>query len=535
MVGMPEKLANIAKVFYSAITLEHIPSRYIMIVTMQTGSILSRAFMGTIAVFALVVFAPRAVKAEEATPFQWQRDALFQSLEQEFLLARDRPFEQVSREMAELETEGRALLAAVAQSGTMVLFSVLARLETVQFRMAARAAAHPRLLERLQRFIVAVRTTVTNAARFWPRGNDVRNALYRLLYGGRVAVEEAWIQNRTEVLPELLYVEDAPSATPAVVIEGVRVHSGDILLSRAGAPTSALIARGSDYSGSFSHAALVYVDPENGKLIVIESLIEKGAVRNTFEAYLRDKKRRILLLRPRQEHPVLQPHPDAPHRAAEHMLSQVSKGRIDYDFSMDWQDTSRFFCPEVPYHAYAHVDITLWHYMTTLASPGLRAWMSDMGVRHYTLPLPSDLEYDPFLATVAEWRNADVLKEDRLDNAIMDALLEEADKGLRLGYSSMKVPFGGMTKFWGLFQSVFGADRTIPKGMSVATALRVDSLANKVYPALRTALRQRTEAFRNEKSYEPPYWTLLALARTVLQEQEPGLSPALYRISRTPE
>ena len=110
-----------------------------MIVTIQTGTILDRAFMATIAVIALVMLAPRAVKAEGATPFQWQRETLFQSLEQEFIVARNRSFEQISREMAGFETEGRSLLTAVTSSGTTAPFSVLARLETVQFRMAARA------------------------------------------------------------------------------------------------------------------------------------------------------------------------------------------------------------------------------------------------------------------------------------------------------------------------------------------------------------------------------------------------------------
>ena len=98
--------------------------------------------------------------------------------------------------------------------------------------------------------------------------------------GNRAALEEAMLQAPADALPKLSVCDDEPSTTPVVSIQGVRVHSGDILASRGAAPTSALIARGSDFPGNFSHIALVHVDAATAKVSVVEALIEKGVVVN---------------------------------------------------------------------------------------------------------------------------------------------------------------------------------------------------------------------------------------------------------------
>ena len=58
-----------------------------------------------------------------------------------------------------------------------------------------------------------------------------------------------------------------------------------------------MIARGTDFPNTFSHAALAYVDAESGEGTVIESLIETGSTLSTVEEYLEGKKHRILVLR----------------------------------------------------------------------------------------------------------------------------------------------------------------------------------------------------------------------------------------------
>ena len=75
-------------------------------------------------------------------------------------------------------------------------------------------------------------------------------------------------------LPPVMLCTEEPSQTPETSLLGVKIHSGETTVSRGGAPTSALIARGNDYPGSFSHVALVHVDERTGRPSVIESHIE---------------------------------------------------------------------------------------------------------------------------------------------------------------------------------------------------------------------------------------------------------------------
>ncbi|MDX8411318.1 MAG: YiiX/YebB-like N1pC/P60 family cysteine hydrolase [Mariprofundaceae bacterium] len=464
----------------------------------------------------------------QAEPFSWQRDALFSELEQQFNEARRLPPEEREGLFHALEQEGKRHLAAIRNSGNRVPLTVLADLESMQFRLAAIAAAHHALLQPLQDFIAKAHRQVISSSRSWKEsGDELRDAIYRVLYGGRSAVEEAWLQNQATALPGILTLHDAPSLTPSALVEGVRIHSGDIVLSRAGAPTSALIARGSDYPGNFSHAALVHVDPVTHKPVVIEALIEHGLVVTSLGQYLEDKKQRILLLRPRPDHPALLKDPLLPHRAAETMLAKA-RNHIGYDFEMDWREDGKYFCSEVPYHAYLAHGIELWRFRTTMSSPGVRRWLGDMGVTHFTTLAPSDLEYDSQLVSVVEWRDSKVLKDDRVDNAIMDALLEKANHGLRLVYPAYKLPLAGVVKMWSWMQPILGLEPNIPKGMSLGAALRIRALVDDVYPVLRTELKSKARGFLLANGYEPPYWTLLKLAQETIEQQQPSLSRNVY-------
>jgi len=443
-----------------------------------------------------------------ATPFQWP----------------DEPF------FKRLEREGRILLARLEPAGSLFPEKELARLELLQFEMGTIAAAHGKLLLRLQRFANELRQRVLPAAAHWQAEDEqVRQILYRLIYGGRAAVEEAWLQSEPDMLPSLLQLADAAPATPSTIIEGVRVHSGDILLSRAGAPTSALISRGNDFRGNFSHVALLHVDAETNTPRIIESHIERGVVISTAKQYLEDTKQRIVVLRLRSGHPKLAENPSLPHAAASAMLARAKKRRVPYDFAMDYRNDDKLFCAEVVYHAYRHADVELWRSKTTMSQPGLRAWLGGMGVKSFETLAPSDIEYDPQLVAVAEWRDLEVLREDRIDSAMMDALLEESEKGLRLGYPAYKLPLAAGAKLWGGIGRLIGLEPTIPPGMSVATALRVDSLVKTIFPLLRQRLRKAAADFRKAQGYSPPYWSLLQLARRTLARSLPELSPQLVR------
>ncbi len=471
--------------------------------------------------------APTVFPGVDPHPFRWDRAQLFTALERDFLAVRSTSLEAASRRVDQVEREGIGILEQIKNSGQSLPWNALDRLESIQFDLAVRGAAHSSLLPGVQQFIQRARIAVMHAARHWPVDRaKVHEAVYRVIYGGRTALEEALVQTGSAVLPALVQLEEIPAATPSVEVMGVRVHSGDMLLSRGGAPTSALIARGSDFPGNFSHVALVHVQSETGHATVIEALIEHGAVLSTPEEYLEDKKHRILLLRLRPDHPVLRRDPLAPHKAAASMLARVREGTVPYDFSMDWNDPREFFCSEVPYHAYRAVGIDLWVVQSDMSAPGLVHWLGSMGVRQFKTLVPSDLEYDPRLGAVAEWRNVEGLRQYRLDNVILDVLLEGADQGGRLGYAWFHLPAARLLKAWSLAEELLGNVPTIPSGMTASTALRVNAL-KRVHLVLRRELEDAATRFREENGYEAPYWVLIELARTALAEQRPKLAPAL--------
>src|SRR5258705_8038634 len=199
-------------------------------------------------------------------------------------------------------------------------------------------------------------------------------------------------------VPGMLPGADEPFRTPATNVLGVVIHSGDILVSRGGAPTSALIARGNDFPGSFSHVALVHVDEQNRRASVIESHIERGVAVASLEEYLADKKLRILVLRLRADLPELIADPMLPHKAAVSALMNARTRHIPYDFAMDQRDHGAQFCSEVVSAAYQPIGVHLWKGTTFISSPAVVGWLGSVGVRHFETEEPADLEYDSQLS-----------------------------------------------------------------------------------------------------------------------------------------
>lgn len=463
---------------------------------------------------------------EHSTAFRWDADHLFAELETEYVESRSRGLVDSRRLVENLTTVGAVHLAGVAAAPDPP-YALLDSLVAVQFALAVQGAAHPALLPDIQEFIVRVRRNLMQAAVDWPLDRRPHESIYRVLYGGRIALDEATIQAGPEAVSPILEVEDIPSATPSVVVEGVRVHSGDILLSRGGAPTSALIARGNDFPNVFSHAALAYVDPETGEGTVVESLIERGAVTSSVEDYLHDKKHRILVLRLRPNHPSLDADPLLPHHAAAAVLERVRTHHIPYDFAMRWEDPTAMFCSEIVYHAYRDQGIELWPLRASMSSPGLVRWLGGMGVREFTSLVPSDVEMDPQVRSVAEWRDTETLMDFRLDNAILDVLLERAEDGTDLGYAWYELPAARVLKGYSVLQLATGQIPRIPEGMTAAAALRVNALVSAVHPTLKRELARLAAGFRQAHGYEAPYWDLVDLARTAFATVRDSLPPAL--------
>ena len=112
------------------------------------------------------------------------------------------------------------------------------------FRIAPLIAAQENKSDWHISFYNRLRKKLKSDASNWDMNNTgARNLSYRVLYGIRAAVEEILLQSSDDEFVSTMYVLDEPSATPSVDILGIKVHSGDLLVSRGGAEVSAFISR----------------------------------------------------------------------------------------------------------------------------------------------------------------------------------------------------------------------------------------------------------------------------------------------------
>ena len=170
------------------------------------------------------------------------------------------------------------------------------------------------------------------------------------------------------------------------------------------------------------------------------------------------------------------------------------------------------FCSEVASYAYRKNGLQLWPSLSTISSTGVVNWLHDFGVENFITQMPSDLEYDPQLSVVAEWRDPETLFKDHIDNAVMDALLEQANKGVMVGYDHWKLPFVRMVKGYCIVKNWFGKPGIIPEGMSATTALKNQRLV-AMNKKIKDEVLKMSGNFRQANNYRPPYWQLVKFAK----------------------
>jgi hypothetical protein len=448
-------------------------------------------------------------------PFLWNRDEYWNALEERFKAARDSGCAQLSPRIQKELLQSHQLLAQLTSDTLAPDNFVFNEIEKNFFELGPNIAACPQKLPEYIQLQTRLRKLIKEQSQHWDMNSpSARDRIYRLLYGSRAALEEVMLQVPVDSLSALSPGDDEPSQTPSAKILGVTIHSGDILVSRGGAPTSALIARGNDYPGNFSHVALVHVDSKTSLASIIESHIERGVAISTLEEYLRDKKLRVMILRPRA---ALVADPALPHQAATYALQQAREHHIPYDFEMNYHDHTKLFCSEVASYAYQKFGVNLWMGISRISSPGVTAWLAAFGVKHFETQEPADLEYDPQLRVVAEWRDPETLYQDHVDNAVIDAMLEGAEQGERLGYAWYLLPVARVMKGYSMVRNAFGGIGPVPEGMNATAALR-----HKQFNQTHLAIKERTlalaAAFQNEHGYRPPYWELFRMAREAKKE-----------------
>ena len=450
-------------------------------------------------------------------PFTWNKDDYWLQLENDFKAAKhqSKPTldSAINVKLSTLESLNDKLQAGLVISTD----SNLNLISDNFFSLASLVASQPLRRDSFVNLYNKIRRNIKFQSRQWNvNDNIVRDVVYRQLYGMRAAVEEVLLQTDDVPFSPVMQVTDEPAATPATSIFGISVHSGDLLVSRGGAEVSALISRGNDYPGNFSHVALIYVD-EKKVPYLIEAHIEKGVAVSSAEQYIQDKKMRFMVLRPVAILSQMKQDPQLPQKAAKLAYKEALQRHIPYDFKMNFKDSSAMFCSEVGSYAYRKNGIQLWQGVSTISSQGVVNWLHAFGVENFVTQMPADLEYDPQLSIVAEWSNPETLYKDHIDNAVMDVLLEMADKGTTITYSIWQLPLVRVVKGWCMIKNYFGKPAIIPEGMSATQALRNQSFV-EMYNSLRAKTQVKAAVFVQTNHYRPPYWQLINLARKAINE-----------------
>ena len=477
-----------------------------------------------LAVIYLVLLIPDAKEKNPGMvtgnkPFAWNRDSLWSQLEDLFKDARQMEKEKLDSIIIVHKTIAENELNLLQQQNKGVTDTGWNRVENNFFVLSSLIAVQQTHVTWLIDYYNRVRNLVKLRSQQWDMNEAAaRNTVYILLYGMRAAVEEVVLQMDNSKISPAMMVKKENAVTPAASIFGIEVHSGDLLVSRGGAEVSALISRGNDYPGNFSHVALIYIDDRSNQPYLIEAHIEKGVAVASIEQYENDKKLRFMVMRPRADLPLMIADPMLPQKAAKKMFDEAGKRHIPYDFKMNFHDSSALFCSEVASYAYRKYGIQIWKYPSTISSQGVVNWLHDFGVENFITQMPSDLEYDPQLSVVAEWRDPETLFKDHLDNAVMDALLEKANRDETIGYDGWKLPVVRIVKGYCMIKNLFGKIGIIPEGMSATKALKNQTFV-AMYVSLKNKTQQLADNFIKQNGYRPPYWQLIKFAEAAPKEK----------------
>lgn len=203
------------------------------------------------------------------------------------------------------------------------------------------------------------------------------------------------------------------------------LRSGDVLLTRGGAYSSAAIARIGTHDTQFSHLILIYRPPGSKTIQTVEAHIEVGSLILPLQQVMDERHARAMLFR--------HPNAELAHRAAELMYRRVHQAeqsgkRIPYDFGMDYKNHDKLFCSEVIYEGFSRasggkLDVPdhktrfnrkLLPFLQTL---GIQ--VTEQNIDQFKTFAPGDMQFDSQFEVVAEYRHPAKLRDSRLKDAIL--------------------------------------------------------------------------------------------------------------------
>ncbi len=245
------------------------------------------------------------------------------------------------------------------------------------------------------------------------------------------------------------------------------LKSGDIILSRGNAFTSAAISRIGVTDAQFSHLSFVYRDTQ-GKLNTTEAHIELGNVIAPFRTHINQANGRTVVFRYKGNPRTAQ---YASHKVYHEVGKAQRKGRlIEYDFGMDYKDSSQLFCSEVASYGFKDQGISIPKVKTRFPR-SLLPFLQKIGIKVNSQNIdtfetfgPGDLEFDPRFELVAEWRHPKKLRALRHKDAVLYKMfewMENDDYQFRptISTQAQSVIAFGARRGW-LKRNFFGKDLT---------------------------------------------------------------------------
>ncbi|HRO66679.1 MAG TPA: hypothetical protein PL182_03840 [Pseudobdellovibrionaceae bacterium] len=204
----------------------------------------------------------------------------------------------------------------------------------------------------------------------------------------------------------------------------VKLRSGDLILSRGNAYTSAAISRIGVEEAQFSHLAQIYIDAPVGteltiaealkdsRVYTVEAHIEIGSFTRSFAKYAEDGNARAAQFRFRGS-------AENAHKAAKSIFTYVQnhqkkkmkaahRTRLSvndnppYDFKMNGKDHAEIFCAEIVSMGYANAGVKLPTFPTVLKKNELTDRMEIAVPAAFA---PADMEIEPHFTQLAEWRD----------------------------------------------------------------------------------------------------------------------------------
>ncbi len=232
-----------------------------------------------------------------------------------------------------------------------------------------------------------------------------------------------------------------------------QLQTGDFLLSRVNIFTTAVISRIGAIDNQFSHLSIVYKGDgslpgtENGKLYVVESVLQEGLRVVTLEKYLREAKSRIAIFRYRNvDDNLATPSAKIAADAARYLAKRALTEKVCYNFSMNMQDSECYFCSQAvaegiryscnqggnscdQFGDYDHSELfnfpLVYSQLKTDKNPLIRM----LSIKAKETFAPSDVEIDPRMELLAEWRNFKLVRDVRLYDMVMTKIFQWMESG----------------------------------------------------------------------------------------------------------